>query len=30
VILRVGRLVGVSGSAPLFPIYGTLAFDTRW
>jgi hypothetical protein len=30
VILRVGRLVDVSGSAPLFPIYGTLAFDTRW
>jgi hypothetical protein len=30
VILRAGRLIDVSGEPPMFPLYGTLTFDTRW
>jgi hypothetical protein len=29
-VLRVGQLRGIDGSAPLLPFYGTLGFVTRW
>ena len=29
-VLRAGLLRNSSGESPLFPIYGTLTFDTRW
>jgi len=30
VVLRAGKLVDMGGAPPLFPIYATLTFDTRW
>jgi hypothetical protein len=30
VILRAGRLLDVSGQPPMFPLYATLTFNTRW
>jgi hypothetical protein len=29
-ILRAGKLLDVAGEPPMFPVYGTLTFDTRW
>jgi hypothetical protein len=29
-ILRAGRVVDVAGKPAMFPVYGTLTFDTRW
>lgn len=30
VILRAGRLMGLTGDPAMFPFYGTLTFNTRW